>query len=259
MSNEIQPIAVADALHYLVEAATADVPGSRTWDIGGPDMLEYGDMMQIYAEEAGLRRRVMVVLPFLTPSVASRWVRLVTPIRGNVARPLIESLECDAVCRNRDVDEIIPPPPGGPTPYREAIRATLQRIESGAARASWSDVTAHRPAAEPIPSDPEWAGETVFEETSTTIEAGTVDGVWKSLRGQGVPVVENEPDLVRFRAHDDAFGVGFVDHRLRTLGPGRVEVSTTTRFFPRGLAGLAYWQLGRPLRAVGVPAANPFR
>lgn len=157
VSNEIQPIAVADALHYLVEAATADVPGSRTWDIGGPDVLEYGDMMQIYAEEAGLRRRVMVVLPFLTPSVASRWVRLVTPIRGNVARPLIESLECDAVCRNRDVDEIIPPPPGGPTPYREAIRATLQRIESGAARASWSDVTAHRPAAEPIPSDPEWA------------------------------------------------------------------------------------------------------
>ncbi|MBY4574922.1 nucleoside-diphosphate sugar epimerase [Gordonia paraffinivorans] len=259
VSNEIQPIAVADALHYLVEAATADVPGSRTWDIGGPDVLEYGDMMQIYAEEAGLRRRVMVVLPFLTPSVASRWVRLVTPIRGNVARPLIESLECDAVCRNRDVDEIIPPPPGGLTPYREAIRATLQRIESGAARASWSDVTAHRPAAEPIPSDPEWAGETVFEETSTTIEAGTVDGVWKSLRGQGVPVVENEPDLVRFRAHDDAFGVGFVDHRLRTLGPGRVEVSTTTRFFPRGLAGLAYWQLGRPLRAVGVPAATPFR
>ena len=51
--NKIQPIAIRDVLHYLVAAATAAVPKSRTWDIGGPDVLEYGDMMQIYAEVAG--------------------------------------------------------------------------------------------------------------------------------------------------------------------------------------------------------------
>ncbi len=57
--NRIQPIAVHDALYYLVAAATAPVPSSRTWDIGGPTMcLEYGDMMRIYAEVAGLRRAV---------------------------------------------------------------------------------------------------------------------------------------------------------------------------------------------------------
>ena len=62
--NKIQPIAVRDALHYLVEAATAEVPESRPWDIGGPDVLEYGEMMQIYADVAGLHRRAIVALPF---------------------------------------------------------------------------------------------------------------------------------------------------------------------------------------------------
>ncbi len=51
--NKIQPIAIRDVLHYLAAAATAEVRSSRAWDIGGPDVLEYGDMMQIYAEVAG--------------------------------------------------------------------------------------------------------------------------------------------------------------------------------------------------------------
>src|SRR6185436_2788871 len=77
--NKIQPIGVDDALHYLAEAATAPVPESRTWDVGGPDVMEYGDAMQGYADVAGLRKRVIVVLPLLTPSIASWWVGLVTP------------------------------------------------------------------------------------------------------------------------------------------------------------------------------------
>lgn len=78
--NRIQPIAVRDVLYYLVAAATAAVPSSRTWDIGGPDVMEYGDMMRVYAEVAGLGRRYLVVLPFLTPTIASLWVGTVTPI-----------------------------------------------------------------------------------------------------------------------------------------------------------------------------------
>ena len=61
--NKIQPIAVGDVLHYLVAAATAELPSSRTWDIGGPDVLEYGDMMRIYADVAGLGKRYLIVLP----------------------------------------------------------------------------------------------------------------------------------------------------------------------------------------------------
>ncbi|MDT5070301.1 MAG: hypothetical protein QOK02_6456, partial [Mycobacterium sp.] len=119
--NEIQPIAIDDVLHYLVEAADAPVPRSRTWDVGGPDVLEYGDAMQGYAEVAGLKRRFIVALPLLTPSIASWWVGLVTPIPSGLARPLVESLEHDAVVREHDIDAVIAPPPGGLTSYRDAV------------------------------------------------------------------------------------------------------------------------------------------
>ena len=135
--NKIQPIAIDDVLHYLVEAATADIPTSRTWDIGGPDTLEYGDAMQVYAQEAGLRRRIIIAIPFLTPTIASLWIGLVTPMPPGLARPLIESLEVDAVMKEHDIDAVIGPPPGGRTGYREAVANALKNG--------------------PLPNDPHWA------------------------------------------------------------------------------------------------------
>lgn len=135
--NKIQPIAVEDVLYYLAEAATADIPESRTWDIGGPDVFEYGDAMQIYAQVAGLRRRIIIAIPFLTPAIASLWIGLVTPMPPGLARPLIESLEVDAVMGEHDIDAVIGPPPGGLTGYRDAVAYAL---EHG-----------------PLPSDPHWA------------------------------------------------------------------------------------------------------
>jgi uncharacterized protein YbjT (DUF2867 family) len=135
--NKIQPIAIDDVLHYLTEAATAAVPASRTWDIGGPDVLEYGEALQIYADVAGLRRRLIIALPWLTPTIASLWIGLVTPMPPGLARPLIESLECDAVMGEHDIDAIIPPPKDGLTGYRDAVALALRRG--------------------PLPSDPHWA------------------------------------------------------------------------------------------------------
>ncbi|WP_137148675.1 NAD(P)H-binding protein [Mycolicibacterium sp. CR10] len=125
--NDIQPIAIGDVLHYLAEAATVAVPTSRTWDIGGPDVMEYGDAMQGYAQVAGLRRRLIIVLPFLTPTIASWWVGLVTPIPSGLARPLVESLEHDAVMHEHDIDAVIPPPEGGLTNYRDSVAEALRQ------------------------------------------------------------------------------------------------------------------------------------
>ncbi len=86
MNNRIQPIAVRDVLHYLVAAADAPLPSSRTFDIGGPDVLRYGEMLQVYAEIAGLLRRRIVVLPVLTPRLAGLWIGLVTPIPPSLGR-----------------------------------------------------------------------------------------------------------------------------------------------------------------------------
>jgi uncharacterized protein YbjT (DUF2867 family) len=135
--NRIQPIAADDVLHYLAAAATADVPASRTWDVGGPDVMEYRDAMQEYADVAGLRRRLIIAIPFLTPRIASLWIGLVTPMPPGLARPLIESLECDAVQREHDIDTVIGPPAGGPTSYRDAVAKALQHG--------------------PLPGDPHWA------------------------------------------------------------------------------------------------------
>ena len=157
--NRIQPIAIADVLHYLTAAATASVPNgkrARTWDIGGPDVLEYGDMMRVYAEVAGLHRRYLVTLPFLTPTIASLWVGTVTPIPAGLARPLVESLECDAVMRNADIDSVIEPPPGGLTGYREAVSLALNGAAPGPPAAAWESLRAQ--PADPLPSDPDWAG-----------------------------------------------------------------------------------------------------
>ena len=135
--NKIQPIAIDDVLHYLAEAAKADMPTSRTWDIGGPDALEYGEAMQVYAEVAGLRRRIIIAVPFLTPTIASLWIGLVTPMPPGLARPLIESLEVDAVMDEHDIDAIIGPPPGGRTGYRDAVARAMKHG--------------------PLPGDPRWA------------------------------------------------------------------------------------------------------
>ncbi len=135
--NRIQPIAIDDALHYLSAAASAAVPSSRTWDVGGPDVMEYGEAMQGYAEVAGLRKRLIIAVPYLTPTIASLWVGLVTPMPAGLARPLIESLETDAVMANHDIDTIIAPPEQGLIGYRDAVARALQRG--------------------PLASDPQWA------------------------------------------------------------------------------------------------------
>jgi uncharacterized protein YbjT (DUF2867 family) len=153
--NRIQPIAVDDVLYYLTAAATASVPSSRTWDVGGPDVLEYGDMMQVYAEVAGLHRRYLIVLPFLTPTIASLWIGAVTPIPPGLARPLIESLECNAVMRNADIDDVIKPPPDGLTGYRDAVTLALHRMTHGLST-TWESL--RRAPADLLPSDPDWAG-----------------------------------------------------------------------------------------------------
>ncbi|MBU4465775.1 MAG: NAD(P)H-binding protein, partial [Actinobacteria bacterium] len=76
--NFIQPIAVRDVLHYLLGAARVPAQVDRTVDIGGPDVLRYGQMMNGYAVEAGLPQRAIAALPVLTPGLAAHWVNLVT-------------------------------------------------------------------------------------------------------------------------------------------------------------------------------------
>lgn len=183
--NRIQPIAVRDVLHYLLGAARVSGNPNRSVDIGGPDLLTYAEMMNGYAAEAGLPKRAIVALPVLTPRLASLWVNLVTPVPRSIARPLVASLQNDCVMRNRDVDEIIAPPDGGLTSYPDAVRLALGRLEADVVETSWQDAAVFGAPSDPLPSDPEWSGRTVFTDSRELHTSAPAERLWSVIAGIG--------------------------------------------------------------------------
>jgi len=183
--NFIQPIAVRDVMYYLTEAVTLPPEVNRTFDIGGPDVLRYGQMMNGYALEAGLRQRPIASLPVLTPWLASQWVNLVTPIPRQLAVPIIASLQYDCVVSEHDIAEYIPDPEGGLTSYRKAVRLALAKMRDGEVETSWLNATLTGVPSNLIPSDPDWSGHTVYTDLREQHSEGTVEDLWDVVEGIG--------------------------------------------------------------------------
>jgi uncharacterized protein YbjT (DUF2867 family) len=183
--NFIQPIAIRDVLHYLVSSAALPKSVNRAFDIGGLDVFRYGQLMNGYALEAGLKQRAIASLPVLTPWLASQWVNLVTPIPRALAVPIIESLLHDAVMKNHDIDAVIPPPPEGLIGYRRAVRLALARMRSGDVDTSWRNTPVIGAPADPLPSDPEWAGHTVFTDIQEFSSSAGPEELWRVVEGIG--------------------------------------------------------------------------
>lgn len=158
VSNRIQPIAIRDVVHYLAAATACPLDGPRVVDVGTQEVLRYGELMQIYAEEAGLRRRVMVPVPVLTPQLSSLWTGLVTPLSRGLAGPLVESLRCEAVVGLDDADDVLGAPAGGRTGYRQALREALRVPHGPAHPPLWSGADPLDDPARLLPSDAPWAG-----------------------------------------------------------------------------------------------------
>ncbi len=183
--NFIQPIAVRDVLYYLVEAADLPDDVNRTFDIGGPDVLRYGQMMNGYALEAGLKQRPIAALPVLTPWLASQWVNLVTPIPRSLAVPIIASLQYDCVIAEHDIGQYIAEPDGGLTGYRTAVRLALDRMRLGEVETSWQNASVEGAPANLLPSDPDWTGHTVFTDVQHAHADAPVEQLWKVVEGIG--------------------------------------------------------------------------
>ncbi|KAA9149785.1 DUF2867 domain-containing protein [Amycolatopsis acidicola] len=180
--NRVQPIAVRDVLHYLVHAAALPAGLNRGFDIGGPDVLTYLQMMRRYAVVSGLPRRAMFPVPVLTPWLSAQWVNLVTPVPRSIAVPLIESLVHEVVCHEHDIVRHIPDPDGGLTHYERAIELALTRIRNSDVPTRWSDASA-----DPQPLDPEWSGGSLYEdvrERHTSADAVTLWKVIESIGGE---------------------------------------------------------------------------
>jgi len=122
VKTESQPVAIKDMLHWLVRCLSVPATSGRILEIGGPDVLPYRELMRIMAQELGLKRRIVIPLPLLTPRLSSSWISLVTPVSYRLARPLAEGLRNRVVVTNDDVQQLMPHQATG---VREAIRLAL--------------------------------------------------------------------------------------------------------------------------------------
>jgi len=180
--NRIQPIAVRDVLRYLVAAAELPPEVNRTFDIGGPDVLTYVDMMQRYAAVAKLPRRRVVSVPALTPRLSAHWVNVVTPVPKGIAAPLIESLIHEVVCREQDILEYVP---GECLGYERAVELALARITDGEVETHWSGAAVAGAPSDPLPSDPDWSGGTVYTDDREQPCTAEPEELWRVVTGIG--------------------------------------------------------------------------
>ncbi|MEU4770689.1 SDR family oxidoreductase [Micromonospora sp. NPDC023644] len=183
--NRIQPIAVRDVLRYLAGCASLPPEVNRAFDIGGPDILTFEDMMQRYARVAGLRRRAIVPVRPLTPSLSSHWVGLVTPVPNAIARPLVESLVHEAVAHEHDIAAYVPDPPEGLTGFDQAVAAALTKVRDGEVETRWSTASGPDAPAEPLPSDPEWSGGTAYTDVRERAVHAPPEALWRVVEGVG--------------------------------------------------------------------------
>lgn len=185
VDNRIQPIAIRDVLRYLVGAAAMPPEVSRGFDIGGPDVLTYREMMQRYAAAAGLPRRVIVGVGVLTPRLSSLWVSLVTPVPSGLARPLVESLVHEVVCDEHDIAEWVPDPPTGLIGFDQAVRQALQRIQAADVVTRWTSASVPGAPSDPLPSDPDWAGGSLYvDERRVEVDASPA-ALWRVIEAVG--------------------------------------------------------------------------
>lgn len=284
MRTPCQPIAVRNVVHYLVAAlATAETIG-QTFDIGGPEVLTYRQIMDVMGEELGVGRRVILPVPVLTPRLSSYWIHLVTPLHHSIARPLAEGLRNPVVCRETRIRQLIPQQL---LTVREAIRAALQKTGSGEAETTWS-------MAGPLPGDPDWAGGKVFVDSRAATVLAPASEVFRAVcrlggrhgwyanwlwqmrgfldrlvggpglrRGRRHPdsielgealdfwrVVGLEPPrLLRLRAEMKLPGEALLEFRVQPQDSNVCELVQEARFHPRGLLGLLYWFAVTPFHA----------
>jgi uncharacterized protein YbjT (DUF2867 family)/uncharacterized protein YndB with AHSA1/START domain len=234
-----QPTAIRDVLAYLVGVLGEPGAQGRVLEVGGPDIVSYQDMMELYAEVAGLRRRLVLPVPFLTPWLSSLWVGLVTSLPPGLARPLIESLENEVVVADHALEALLP---RTRLSLREAVEVALERTRDLEVTTWWAGAElVGRGPADPMPTDPDWSGGAVFDDTKEVDTATPVHEVFRAVTGIGghrgwyvtdplwavrglADRVVGGPGMRRGRRHPDELRVGDpVDFfRVEALVPDRL-------------------------------------
>ncbi len=187
VATRTQPIAVRDVLRMLVGVLEVEEAAGRVLEIGGPDVLTFAEMMQRYAAIAGLRRRIIIRVPVLSPRLSSLWVGLVTPLPTGVARPLVDSLVNEVVVRDDAARRLVP---FERTSFDDAVRLALRRIQDLNVETTWAsaggaDRVPYDAAATPSPADPDWAGGTILRDVRRTRCAAPPERLFDAVTSLG--------------------------------------------------------------------------
>jgi uncharacterized protein YbjT (DUF2867 family) len=122
VNSRCQPIALENLVEYLVRALTVPETVGDSFDVGGPEIWTYQQMLQVTGELVGRRPRIVVV-PVLTPSLSAHWVGFITEVPASIARPLVEGIAIDVVTREDRIRSLIPQPL---VPFRAALSSILR-------------------------------------------------------------------------------------------------------------------------------------
>ncbi|TWR27393.1 SDR family oxidoreductase [Mucilaginibacter pallidiroseus] len=135
VNTKCQPIAIRDVLGYLEGVLLNDKAIGKTFDIGGPDILSFKQMMLTYADVRRLKRYI-ITIPFLSPKLSSYWLYFVTSTSYSLAQSLVDSMKNETVMKNHDIDAVVP---RKCLTYREALRLAFKKIEQNSIVSSWKD------------------------------------------------------------------------------------------------------------------------
>ena len=180
--TQCQPISIGDVLENLLHVLDTNDPKNHILEIGGPEVVTYREMMHAYTKVAGLRRRVILPVPVLTPRLSSHWVNLVSPLPFTLARALIDSLTTDVVVQgghektgalsNKDSLEA-------------AIGKALARIKELEIPTRWSDTSSFKDPAIPESTDPVWSGGKILVERREIVTSASEEALMKTICSVG--------------------------------------------------------------------------
>jgi uncharacterized protein YbjT (DUF2867 family) len=173
-----QPIAIRNVVTYLVGCLNHDETIGQTYDIGGPDVVAYRDLLDIYAQEAKLPKRWIIPVPVLTPTLSAHWIHLISPVPHSIALPLTEGLTSNAVCSDKRIQSIIPQKLLTP---REAIRRSLDKVIQEQVDTCWADAGDIVTPEWAHCGDADWAGGAIMQCGYRVRIKAVPDEVWPPI------------------------------------------------------------------------------
>ena len=177
-----QPVAITNVLEYLAACILLPEARGETFDIGGPDILTYQDLMDIYAEEAGVSKRWIIPIPFQSPRISAFWVQLICPVPKSLASPLVEGLRNSVVCEDTRIRELVPQKL---LDCRSAISEAIRKVAQEQVETRWSDAGRLLPPEWLDCGDAHYAGGTVLDCCYRIRLSAPKEAVWDQIRRIG--------------------------------------------------------------------------